>query len=86
MTPERWQQIRDVLAEALEITPAKRAAFLDGACSSDDSLRQEVESLLSSSNNIRSTFLQAAPPPTEQRMAEVVDSATRMFLSAYRAK
>jgi AcrR family transcriptional regulator len=29
---------------------------------------------------------QAAPPPSEERMTEVVDSATRMFLAAYRAK
>jgi len=29
---------------------------------------------------------QAAPAPSEERMTEVVDSATRMFLSAYRAK
>jgi AcrR family transcriptional regulator len=29
---------------------------------------------------------QAAPAPSEQRMSEVVDSATRMFLAAYRAK
>ena len=29
---------------------------------------------------------QAAPPPSEQRMTEVIDSATRMFLAAYRAK
>ncbi|TYL78844.1 TetR/AcrR family transcriptional regulator [Bradyrhizobium cytisi] len=29
---------------------------------------------------------QAAPPPSEQRMMEVIDSATRMFLAAYKAK
>ena len=29
---------------------------------------------------------QAAPPPSEERMTEVVDSATRMFLAAYKAK
>ncbi|MBJ7407438.1 MAG: TetR/AcrR family transcriptional regulator [Bradyrhizobium sp.] len=29
---------------------------------------------------------QAAPAPSEQRMAEVVASATRMFLAAYKAK
>ena len=29
---------------------------------------------------------QAAPAPSEQRMSEVVESATRMFLAAYRAK
>ena len=28
---------------------------------------------------------QAAPPPSEQRMIEVIDSATRMFLAAYKA-
>ena len=29
---------------------------------------------------------QAAPPPSEERMTGVVDSATRMFLAAYRGK
>jgi AcrR family transcriptional regulator len=29
---------------------------------------------------------QAAPPPSEERMAEVIDSATRMFLATYKAK
>jgi hypothetical protein len=29
---------------------------------------------------------QAAPTPSAERIAEVVDSATRMFLAAYRAK
>lgn len=29
---------------------------------------------------------QAAPAPSEERMTEVVDSATRMFLAAYQAK
>ncbi|TYO63463.1 TetR/AcrR family transcriptional regulator [Bradyrhizobium hipponense] len=29
---------------------------------------------------------QAAPAPSEERIAEVIDSATRMFLAAYRAK
>ncbi|WFU43084.1 TetR/AcrR family transcriptional regulator [Bradyrhizobium sp. CB82] len=29
---------------------------------------------------------QAAPAPSEERMTEVVDSATRMFLAAYRGK
>jgi AcrR family transcriptional regulator len=31
-------------------------------------------------------IFQAAPAPSEQRMTEVVDSATRMFLAAYRTK
>jgi AcrR family transcriptional regulator len=31
-------------------------------------------------------IFQAAPPPSPERMAKVVESATRMFLAAYRAK
>jgi serine/threonine protein kinase/WD40 repeat protein len=65
MTPERWQQIRDVLEKALGLAPGERSAYLDRACSSDASLRQEVETLLASSADVRSSFLQSEPlrPP-----------------------
>jgi len=62
MTPERWQQIQDVLEKALELAPGERSAYLKQACSSDPSLRQEVETLLASSDHVRSSFLQSAPP------------------------
>jgi eukaryotic-like serine/threonine-protein kinase len=45
MTPERWQQVRAMLAGALERAPADRAAYLDQV-SVEPSLRREVESLL----------------------------------------
>jgi len=60
MTPERWQQIRDVLEKALELAPDRRSAFLSQACLSDSSLRQEVETLLASSHDVRSSFLQSS--------------------------
>ncbi len=31
-------------------------------------------------------IFQAAPPPSEQRITEVIESATRMFLAGYRVK
>jgi len=62
MTPERWQQIRDVLEQALELAPGERSAFLNRACSSDQSLREEVETLLASSDDLRSSFLQSTTP------------------------
>src|SRR6266404_1168388 len=46
MTPERRQQIDEVLEAALECEPAKQAAFLAQAYAGDDALRHEVESLL----------------------------------------
>ncbi len=60
MTPDRWQQVKCVLQEALEIAPEQRPAFLDRACSTDHSLRREVESLLSSNNEVRSSFMKSA--------------------------
>jgi non-specific serine/threonine protein kinase/serine/threonine-protein kinase len=60
MTPERWEQIRDVLEKALELAPDERSAFLDEACSSDPSLRKEVEALLAQSANVPSGFLQSS--------------------------
>jgi hypothetical protein len=60
MTPERWQRIRDVLEKALELAPGERSAYLGSACASDPSLRQEVETLLASSPDVRSGFLQSS--------------------------
>src|SRR5229473_959524 len=57
MTPERWQQVKEVLHGALELAPEQRAGFLDQACSEDQPLRSDVESLLASSDEARSRFL-----------------------------
>ena len=46
MTPERWQQVKAIFHSALEHEPAESSAFLASACSGDESLRREVESLL----------------------------------------
>ncbi len=60
MTPERWEQIRDLLEKALELAPEQRSAYLDGACSSDPALRKEVEDLLADSADVPSSFLQSS--------------------------
>ncbi|MDQ3667200.1 MAG: hypothetical protein M3410_11630 [Acidobacteriota bacterium] len=48
MTPERWQQLKQIFQSALERNPAERSAFLSQACAGDEALRSEVESLISS--------------------------------------
>src|SRR6266436_4866324 len=45
MTPERWQQVRSMLAAALERAPADRAAYLDQV-SIGPLRRRDVESLI----------------------------------------
>ena len=60
MTPERWQQIKAVLAEANEQPPAERGSWLRTTCGDDDTLRHEVESLLALENQLDG-FIEEAP-------------------------
>src|SRR5205809_883261 len=46
MTPERWQQLKQIFQTALERNPAERSAFLNQACADDPALRSQVESLI----------------------------------------
>jgi len=45
-SPERWQELKDILYSALEVEADERAEFLDEKCGGDDELRREVESLI----------------------------------------
>jgi serine/threonine protein kinase/Tol biopolymer transport system component len=49
MNLERWQQIENLYHAAMQLDAARRGAFLQDACAGDDRLRQEVESLICSS-------------------------------------
>ena len=46
MTPERWKQIEKLYHAALILEPGQQSAFLKEACTGDEDLRREVESLL----------------------------------------
>jgi TolB-like protein/tRNA A-37 threonylcarbamoyl transferase component Bud32 len=46
LTPERWEQVGQLLQSALELQPGDRPAFLRQACGEDESLCRELESLL----------------------------------------
>jgi serine/threonine protein kinase len=66
MQTDRWKQISKVFQAALERDPGQRSAFLAEACAGDESLRGEVESLISSheqaSNFIESPVYEVAAP------------------------
>src|SRR5258708_38939098 len=47
MTPERWQQVEEVLQAALDCAPEERAAFFDQACAGDAELQTEASSVVS---------------------------------------
>jgi len=46
LNQERWRRVEELYHAALDREPAQRNEFLNQACSADDDLRREVESLL----------------------------------------
>jgi serine/threonine protein kinase/TolB-like protein/tetratricopeptide (TPR) repeat protein len=56
VTPERWQQVKKVLAAALECPPEERAGYLDQSCT-DPLLRREVESLIAAHEQVDSNSI-----------------------------
>jgi serine/threonine protein kinase/tetratricopeptide (TPR) repeat protein len=59
MTPERRQEVKKVLAGALERPPEHRRAYLDQACTDPD-LRREVDSLIAAREQGDSNFMEPA--------------------------
>ena len=68
MTPERWQQVKEIFHSALQHEPAQRHVFLSDACGEDASLRKEVESLIASHEK-SGTFIDS---PAYQAAAELL--------------
>src|SRR5580692_8940149 len=60
MTTERWQQVKEILHEAMQRAPEERSAFLGQVCQTDQALRTEVEALLASNSGLSTDFLPAA--------------------------
>ena len=48
MTPERWQQVKEIFNSAMNYRREERSSFIWQACSGDEALRSEVESLIAS--------------------------------------
>ncbi len=62
MTPEQWQQIKTVLAVALEIDDQdRRATYLDDVCGTDRWMRNEVARLLRADAMASTEFLASSP-------------------------
>ena len=70
MTPERWQQIKDVFQAVVALEPDHRAAFLGEACAGDGELRREVESLLVAHEGAGSFIKAPAVEVAAELMAE----------------
>ncbi len=75
MTPERWQEVKEIFAEALEQKPSERATYLQKACA-DTSLRQQVELMIAAHEQGGSTFMEH--PALGLGSTELLKSGTKL--------
>jgi non-specific serine/threonine protein kinase/serine/threonine-protein kinase len=67
ITAERWQEIKRIVAEALEENSADaRAALIAERCAGDPALREEVESLIDQTTGALENFAEKAATPLRQ--------------------
>jgi eukaryotic-like serine/threonine-protein kinase len=79
--PERWEQVKEILALALERSPAERGTFVREACGDDGTLRDEVESLIAHSGDADSLLEDS---PVAHFLTFQPDSMVGRKIGAYR--
>lgn len=67
MEQKRWGRIKRIVADALDLPPEDRAAFLDEACGEDSDLRREVEALLAVSTSEADVYEDVRIEPSSLR-------------------
>jgi len=62
MTPERWQEVKAALHQALDLDAPARTTYLERLAVDDPLLRIEVESLLAAHADAGTSFLSTPVP------------------------
>jgi len=85
MTPEMWQQVRQLLSAVVALPPKQRKDFLETRCGGDAGLRAEVESLLIAHEQAQSQFLEtpAADLTSRPSSAPIVASRAGRRIGSY---
>jgi eukaryotic-like serine/threonine-protein kinase len=92
MDSDRWKQVDSLLQAALECPPGERADFLQKACKGDQTLEQEVRSLLASQEQagsfLESPAMEVAAQEFARRQSKDIagqgDSLVGQVISHYR--
>ena len=85
MSSDRWQKIEELFQAALKLDQSQRATFLREACSGDEELRLELESLLASDAQANDFIESPAFELAAQTMADAgPPSLVGRQLGAYR--
>jgi serine/threonine protein kinase len=85
MTPERWSSIKALFADASEVPPARRAAFLAREAADDRALLEEVHSLLDAHEQ-PGGFLESVSPALRAEAFTAAPASNRIGerIGAYR--
>ncbi|MEP6730463.1 MAG: serine/threonine-protein kinase [bacterium] len=75
VTPERWQQIKAIVADAMETPFAERAAYVAHACAGDAELLDEVTSLLLAAGDGGDSFPAARAAIASTAEKSILESA-----------
>jgi len=87
MTPERWQQVKQIFQSAIERPPGERVGFISEACAGDPALRSEVESLISSHDQAgHSIQAMAAEAATEMLADHSTGSVVGKHIGHYQVR
>jgi eukaryotic-like serine/threonine-protein kinase len=87
MTPERWQQVKQIFQSVIERPPAERDGFIAEACAGDSELRREVESLITSHNQAgESIQAMAAEAATEMLADDAEDRIVGKQIGHYQVR
>jgi eukaryotic-like serine/threonine-protein kinase len=78
LTAERWQQIKNVLAEVIDTPVADRDLFLSEACGGDSALRGQVEDLLEAHEATEAQELDSSPIRQISSAIEAIDMGRRL--------
>ena len=76
MDSDRWQRIEHVYHSALAVEESRRSAFLNETCEYDESLRREVESLLSAETAANAFLETPAMEVLAKDLAQQSDSSS----------
>jgi serine/threonine protein kinase/formylglycine-generating enzyme required for sulfatase activity/dienelactone hydrolase len=80
LSPERWQQVKELFGSALQRETGEREKFLSEACAGDDSLRHEVEALLAAHAEAEN-FIEK---PAVQKVAGLIVEKQKTFSAGAR--
>ncbi len=60
ISPQRWQQVKAIFQDVIELSPQERAQFLAAVCAEDQTLRLQVERMIAADDSANS-FMESSP-------------------------